>query len=579
MSWFGAFRSEYGFTWYGDNRTPVRFDFPLVTVTYLCVLIGVATLISTLGIRGRERWATTLRASYAVGLASIILVCLVGHGWLVGQTEVKTHYLYRSDNYFRGTVGLRVALQGCNITLEGYYTGVNGEGHVYYAESMKWRDFGREKETISPYLHRGLPHPVLTVLDFLSADGGGLRWGRSFHSAGYFAYALLWTSFAFWIISNVLLMSVVSYGAFMFFLTGTAMVLCCVVYHVCQPPNPLRVHFGDSVLTTSYGWCFWLLLASGIVTLILGAALFVCDHVFHEKVSEFFNLENLDEDDLPDYGHGYDFSMKHQDKTSSLLTFNSGSGRPGSGHKLSVPDFQRPSNDYRRHSTDSRRPSLLLGQPQGPQQQQPRRPSIFLEPERRPSDQSMRRGSFVHLAAGGITNKGFEQERPIIKTNPLFNPDAAASTTGEDGGGDGRMREVKVEVEGVVVEGYPNRKPSLSTMKEHHQNHINQRQQQQQQEGGDYITSSAGGGGDEVITCTAVVIEAPSDDNTDDNDVDGREVSRRKSSREPGSTKKEEREVHKGHESGSDSAIASGAPSPTGSAKNSTCGECEDMGH
>ena len=71
------------------------------------------------------------------------------------------------------------------------------------------------------------------------------------------------TAFVFWIISNVLLLSVVCYGAFMFFLTGVAMVLTCVVYHVCQPPIALKIHFGDAVLTTHYGWCFWLTLSAG----------------------------------------------------------------------------------------------------------------------------------------------------------------------------------------------------------------------------------------------------------------------------------------------------------------------------
>ena len=51
---------------------------------------------------------------------------------------------------------------------------------------------GREPEMISHFLDRGLPHPVLAVMDFLSVDNGGLRWGRSFHSAGYFGCALLW---------------------------------------------------------------------------------------------------------------------------------------------------------------------------------------------------------------------------------------------------------------------------------------------------------------------------------------------------------------------------------------------------
>ncbi|CAG5120259.1 unnamed protein product, partial [Candidula unifasciata] len=54
MTWFQAFRNNYGFTSYPDNRSMVTIDKPVVTVTYLCALLGIATLIATLGIKGRE---------------------------------------------------------------------------------------------------------------------------------------------------------------------------------------------------------------------------------------------------------------------------------------------------------------------------------------------------------------------------------------------------------------------------------------------------------------------------------------------------------------------------------------------
>lgn len=41
------------------------------------------------------------------------------------------------------------------------------------------------------FLERGLPQPVLTVVEFFSIDEGGLRWGRSFAFAGYCAKILL----------------------------------------------------------------------------------------------------------------------------------------------------------------------------------------------------------------------------------------------------------------------------------------------------------------------------------------------------------------------------------------------------
>ena len=53
-AWFKEFRNEHGFTSYQDNETPVTVDIALLAVTYFCVLLSVATLIATLGIRGRE---------------------------------------------------------------------------------------------------------------------------------------------------------------------------------------------------------------------------------------------------------------------------------------------------------------------------------------------------------------------------------------------------------------------------------------------------------------------------------------------------------------------------------------------
>ena len=51
---------------------------------------------------------------------------------------------------------------------------------------------GREHDTLGYHIGLGHPHPILDVMDFLSVDAGGQRWGRHFHSAGRFCGALLW---------------------------------------------------------------------------------------------------------------------------------------------------------------------------------------------------------------------------------------------------------------------------------------------------------------------------------------------------------------------------------------------------
>ncbi|KAK7492752.1 hypothetical protein BaRGS_00016057 [Batillaria attramentaria] len=555
MSWFGAFRNYYGFTWYSDYRTSVTIDIPTAAVLYFCVLVCVATLFSTLGIRGRERWSTTLRALYAVGLTTVILVCLVGHNWQEGTTQIRNaQYLYRTDYFFQGTVGLRVALHGVNVTLDGYYRGPNGQGHVYYAEDLKWADYGKEQEMISHYLDRGLPHPILTVMDFLSVDAGGLRWGRNFHSAGYFSGALMWTSLSFWIIANVLLLSVVSYGAFMFALTGVAMVLSCIVYHVCQPPQLLRIHFGDAVLTTHYGWCFWLTLAAGIMTTILGTLLFVFDHMFHEKLSEFFNLENLDEDDLPELTPA---SSMIKDKDNSLnsapMLFNRGGST-----------FQQ----------GQRRSSV-----QWPVQ---RRGSIFLEPERRPSDTAtgVRRGSGMFPSHGfgvgglGVHNKAFEKERS--KSNPLFG--TTATDIKEENEDAERSADVRIEMGGDEMSKYGNKKPSLATMREHRENHMNEQQQKQTA----YFTESINT--DDTTTPSAIVVHCPSDEDVMDSDDAGKTTSDKTVVFSVGfgmTGDPDLREATFGkkgcpHDCSDDSAIASACNSPFDSEKTSTCGDTDE---
>ncbi|XP_059143800.1 dual oxidase maturation factor 2-like isoform X2 [Physella acuta] len=427
MTWFREFRNGYGFMSYPDTRTAVSFDIPLLAVTYCCVLVAIATLIATLGIRGRERWSAAIRASYSVAIGSILLVCLYGHCWQYGEVEIKTNYVYRNSKPFEGYVGITVGLSSANVTLDGYYEGQVDEGYVYYAESMPWADYGKEYQRFGYFLKRGLPAPILKVMEFLTVDEGDFRWGRSFHTAGQYASALLWTAFAFWIVTNVLLFSVIVYGAYMCFLTGAAMILACVTYHTCQTRLPLVVCFEDENLIMVYGWCFWLTLASGILTSCLGVVLFVMDQCASKTISEFFHLETLDDDDT------FEFCEDFRASNPNLLMDRRGSVVP-------------PPND--------------------------RRGSIFLEPSRK---QSYFNENFQKsLSLGDLTPKSSIKEGSNgVKVNPLFKPEEKAQNLKFDENG-----EVRIDMECLCEEKevcLSTKKPSLATLKEHRENHANEK--------------------------------------------------------------------------------------------------------
>lgn len=232
-----------------------------------------------------------------------------------------------------------------------------------------------------------------------------------------------------------------------------------------------------------------------------------------------------------------------------------------------------------------------------------------MEPERLPSNdysKGMRRGSnffsgYSGSAAslGGIANKGFEQERS--KSNPLFSGISTADIQeeGEDATEKGAGGEVTVEVGGVEAQGtttsssnsnnkhnssgssssssgdgYDNRKPSLATMREHRENHMNDQLQSV------YACDSP--------ACpTAIVVHCPSDEElkgvSNDDVLNAAKTAGQRSShvtvdmtRGEGEEEGSLQQVHVTNDNCNDSAFASGAASPAGSESNSTCEDVED---
>ncbi|XP_071103204.1 dual oxidase maturation factor 1-like [Haliotis cracherodii] len=435
MAWFGAFRNSHGFSWYEDNPTAATVDIPLAAVTYFCILVSVATLIASLGIRGKDRWITALRAIYGLAVGSIILVGAYSHSWQTGTLQVTTPYVYRSPQQFQGVVGVHVALHGANVTLIGQFGSSPHSGHVAYSESLPWSDFGHESDAFHDFVGRGLPDPILRVVEHLCADAGGLRWGKAFHTAGDFACALLWTAFAFWIVTNILLFSVICYGGYMFVLTGFTMSLTCLVYHVCQPSNSLVISYGEHILRTYYDWSFWLILVTGLATFVLGLLIVFLDHIFPKKMAEVMGVDAGIEDDRGEFGA---FASLRDRKESIFFT-------------------------------QDRRGSIF--------QDRERRSSLYPGAERRTSvfGDQQRRGSFCGMA--WYSNKGFTSADEKTRVNPLFT--GRNSITEEDEILPAKTQtEVQINIEdeeGNITSG-ADRKSSCSSAKEDRDNDLNEKQ-------------------------------------------------------------------------------------------------------
>lgn len=294
MTWFQAFRSDFGYSSYGEYRTSVTADIPLAAIVYTCILVSIATLVAAAGIRGKQRWYTLIRVSYSLAVGSVIAVSVFGYCWQIGDVTVSAPYIYRSQGQMDGSLGIRVGVKTVNITLSGKF---NADGSGFkYNEDLILEDVLKEHDRLWKALDRGLPQPLVSVLDFFYVDAAGLRFGREVWFAGYIANILLWTSFAFWVASNVLLCSVIWYGAACLTLCGVSMITTSVTYHLLSPQYPIRMSCGEEHLALYYGWCFWSVLVFGILTTIVGLVLFLLEHKVPEKMAEFFVIEKSFED-------------------------------------------------------------------------------------------------------------------------------------------------------------------------------------------------------------------------------------------------------------------------------------------
>lgn len=55
-----------------------------------------------------------------------------------------------------------------------------------------WQTSDKMGTTFREAIKRGLPYPILTVIEYFSLGQEGLSWGGQYRAAGYYASAMLW---------------------------------------------------------------------------------------------------------------------------------------------------------------------------------------------------------------------------------------------------------------------------------------------------------------------------------------------------------------------------------------------------
>ncbi|XP_071965117.1 dual oxidase maturation factor 1-like [Antedon mediterranea] len=314
---FNAFRNKPAPTSYGPNKTAVSYDITLAGLICAAVIIFITYLIILPGIRGIQRLWTFIRMTISLFIGLSILLCLQGVDWENGYVTVS-HIAYKP--FTRGEVsakiGLHIGLREINITLKGepieQMVEANQTETINYNEQYRFC-CGQGRTGFGPYAGRinqefratqwrGSPLPIQWVLEYFTLDGDNIRWGRIYRLSGWYTNILMWTSFPLWLLSNMLLLMVIHYGAYILLLTGGCMLTANIIFATLRNSMggekdyfwlPLEIPLGDETLTLSYGWCFWMNLSAGLLCVVLAFMIYILNDIYPLQTAKFFNVDPL----------------------------------------------------------------------------------------------------------------------------------------------------------------------------------------------------------------------------------------------------------------------------------------------
>ncbi|XP_004709550.1 dual oxidase maturation factor 2 [Echinops telfairi] len=256
---------------YPQPRHAAGFSAPLLVVILVFLFLFATFLFVLPGIRGHSRWFWLVRILLSLFIGAEIVAVHFSADWFVGWVSTNTSYKAFSAARVSAQVGLRVGLEGINITLTGTPVQQLNET-INYNEKFSWRLGEDYEEEYAEALGRGLPDPVLYLAEkFTPSSPCGLY--RQYSLAGHYASATLWVAFCLWLLSNALLsMPVPLYGGLALLTTGAFALFSVFSFASISSVPVCQLRLGSATLTTHYGASFWVTLATGLLCLLLGGA-------------------------------------------------------------------------------------------------------------------------------------------------------------------------------------------------------------------------------------------------------------------------------------------------------------------
>jgi dual oxidase maturation factor 1 len=241
---------------------------------------------------------------YALYVFTAILLGQWGYSWDQANITTRTQLKLLGSHYVVADIGLYIGLRGINITVLGIPEFQNGE-RINYNEEFYWTwqqlrgGYGIQSARINREFEdsqtQGRPQPVLWIAEYFTLDGEYIRWGRYYRWAGFYTHIFLWTAIPCWFLSLMLFPIVTKPAALLACSSGWFQIMACILWAtLSRRPQPnLFIPFEDGLLRPAYGWCFYLVLLTGISVLMFGSLFWILATFFNFDERFRFRATNL----------------------------------------------------------------------------------------------------------------------------------------------------------------------------------------------------------------------------------------------------------------------------------------------
>ncbi|EGT52260.1 hypothetical protein CAEBREN_21619 [Caenorhabditis brenneri] len=299
MMWFGGSPSESDHSFgAGPNYMHILKIFSIFlapTFAYLLILPGVR----------RKRLITTVTYALMLIVGASLIASVMFPCWASGSQLIYTQVRGHSNEMILAKIGIEMGLEKVNVSLEFERLTSSDDllaeselTDLYFSESFDISEKSSMAEALHHGLEDGLPYPMLNILEYFAWNLEGFDWGRHYRVAGHYTNAAVWFAFACWCLSVILLI-LLPHNAYKSILaTGISCLVACLLYLILSKCE-LRIAFtGEDFervdLTATFSFCFYLIFAMGILCVLCGLGLGICEHWRIYTLSTFLDA-SLDE--------------------------------------------------------------------------------------------------------------------------------------------------------------------------------------------------------------------------------------------------------------------------------------------